>query len=206
MPQVTAVEPQKKNKDRFNIYVDGEFALGVSGQFLVKYKIKSGREISADKLAELKQKKKEEKYFDLACSYLSYRPRSEKEIRDYLKKKGIDEVLCEEVLGQLRDRDYVDDHEFAVWWVEQRNRFRPRGKYALKMELGKKGIAKNIIEQVLEAQVDEFVLARQVAKKKRSRYQDLDYWDKRKKLKGFLSRRGFSWEAINEVLDELEES
>ena len=128
------------------------------------------------------------KLLDKAYRFLSFRPRSEKEIKDYLKKKKTPARFVQKIIDELKRQKLVDDLEFSRWWIEQRNTFRPKGKIALKIELRQKGVTREIMEEVIEEMVDEFALAKKVFQKKKS--------------PDFLARRGFSWSTIKKVLDE----
>ncbi len=136
--------------------------------------------------------------------FLSIRPRSRQEIINYLKKKiPQDEVLREKVLKKAESLDLIDDRDFALWWVEQRMTFRPKGKKALFFELRQKGLEKDLIEEILNEKINELVLIKPLAQKKWLSLKKLPEEVAQQKLVGFLSRRGFSWETIRKVLDEI---
>ncbi len=144
------------------------------------------------------------KLLERVLKFLSIRPRSRQEILNYLRKKiPQDEALREKVLKKAESLDLIDDRDFAVWWVEQRMTFRPKGKRALFFELKQKGLEKNLIEEVLNEKIDELALIRPLAEKKWLSLKKLPSMVGQQKLVGFLSRRGFSWEVIKKVLDEI---
>lgn len=144
------------------------------------------------------------KLLERVLKFLSIRPRSRQEILNYLRKKiPQDEVLREKVLKEAESLDLIDDRDFAVWWVEQRMTFRPKGKRALFFELKQKGLEKNLIEEVLNEKIDELSLAKPLAEKKWLSLKKLPPMVGQQKLVGFLSRRGFSWEVIKKVLDRV---
>ena len=202
MPFITAIKPQKKRKNRFNIYLDGKFIFGLPVEALAKANLSVGRELSSQEVNDLIFKNELGKSLDRVYHFLSYRPRSEKEIRDYLKKKEVDEKVTEKVINKVKKLGYIGDLEFTRWWVDQRSTFRPRGKRALMMELRQKGIAPEIIDQVLGESVNEVVLAKKVVKKKMAILQKLPFWERRRKLSDYLARRGFSWEVIKKIVDD----
>lgn len=146
------------------------------------------------------KKDKFQKLLDKTYRYLSHRPRSEKEIRNYLKKKKASPAAVAKIFAVLKEQKLVDDVAFAVWWVEQRATFRPRGKMGLRAELRQKGIESGLIEEVVGS-VDELPLARQVFNKKQKTYQRLGKREYQRKMSAALSRRGFSWSTIKTVLD-----
>lgn len=202
MPFITAIKPQKKRKNRFNIYLDGKFVFGLPAETLARANLSVGRELSSQEVDDLLFKNEIGKSLDRVYHFLSYRPRSEREIRDYLKKKEVGEKIVEKVMNKVKKLGYVNDLEFVHWWVEQRSTFRPRGKRALVMELRQKGIAPEIIDQVLSESVDEAVLAKKAVKKKMAIWQKLPFWERRRKLSNYLARRGFSWEVIKKIVDD----
>jgi regulatory protein len=125
--------------------------------------------------------------WDRALKYLTIRPRSEKEIRDYLG-----EECTEEIITKLKDYKFLDDEEFSKWYVEQRARFRPRGQKLLNFELKRKGIA--------PVEVDDRQLAGAALAKKMRLWGSLDYPEFRIKATRFLASRGFGWGTIEETV------
>lgn len=196
MFKITDIKTQKHDSQRFNVYLDGEFAFGVARAVAPWLKI--GKELSSEKIAELKAKDEVEKAYQRALNYLSYRERSEEEVRRNLRKHDVEELAIEEVLVRLRRNTLVDDKRFAEKWVENRAAFHPRSRRALASELYQKGISRPIIDEVL-ADVDEHEMAYQVAQKKLRRVQGLEWREFRKKLNGYLGRRGFSYGVTAEI-------
>ena len=146
-----------------------------------------------------------EKYLQKALKFISIRPRSQKEILDYLKRKIPRNLkLRNLVLKNLERLDLVDDQAFVLWWLDQRNTFRPKGKRALLQELRQKGIERELVENSL-ADLDELPLARRVALKKIKILSKLPYLERKQKLSAFLARRGFGWSIISKILDEMVE-
>jgi len=206
MPTITAIEPQKKKKERFNIFVDGKFAVGLDAETLVKSGLKIGQEISEKEIEKLIFENETNKLMDKALRFLSFRPRSERELRDHLKKKlskrSIDAI--DTVIGRLKHLGYVDDVKFSQWWVEQRQTHSPRGARLIKSELFQKGMAQEVIEEVLsEDEEGEVEQALKAAKKKLRSYQKLNHREFKQKMGQYLARRGFDWEVIKETLDHL---
>jgi len=204
VPFITAIKPQKKRKNRFNIYLDGKFIFGLSAEILAKSNLSVGRELSDQEVNDLILKNELGKSLDRVYRFLSYRPRSEKEIRDYLRKKEVEEKIVEKVVSKVKKLGYVDDLKFVRWWVEQRSTFRPRGKYVLTIELRQKGVAPEIIDQVLGESIDEVPLAQKAIQKKINEYLKLPPRESRQKIAAYLRRRGFSWETIEKVFDKEE--
>ncbi len=199
--RITAIEPQQKNPQRVNVYLDGEFAFGLAG--IVAAWLKVGQELGEEKIASLKVEDEREAIYQKALHFLSYRPRSSAEVRQNLLKRGISESLIGETVSHLQRAGLVNDEAFARAWVENRNTFRPSGIPALRMELRRKGLSNEIIQSVLDTQVDEQTLAFEAARKYARRLAGLEWLEFRQKLGGFLTRRGFSYTTIAPVVSEV---
>jgi regulatory protein len=193
MKTITAIEVQKNNPNRVNIYLDGEFAFGLTR--IVAAWLKTGQRLEDEKAAKLQADDARERAFQQALLFISYRVRSEAEIQQNLRKHEIHDGVIEETLERLRQARLVDDHEFARVWVDNRNTFRPRSRRALAIELRQKGLSDEATQSAL-AGVDEESLAYEAAKKRVNRLKVLDWANFRKKLSEFLARRGFSYAVI----------
>lgn len=151
------------------------------------------------------------RYYNLTLRYLSYRPRSEKEIKDYLKEKSSSakategqERLIESIIEKLKDYKFIDDRAFAKFWLEQRTKFKRRPIRVIEYELNQKGINKNLIEEVLsEFDTKDLDLenAKKLAEKKLDFYRNLDSKKRREKVMGFLLRRGFNYDIVKKILN-----
>ena len=201
---VTKIKPQKAKK-RLNIFLDGKYAFSLLPEEAVKEKIKIGAEISSEKIQNLIKESDFQVSLEKAYNFLSFRPRSLAEVTDYLTKKGVGEETGKQVIDKLQELRMVDDLKFSQWWLEQRQTFRPIGKKLLALELKKKGIAREIVDQVLadQRETDEILTARQLLSKKSGRWQNLTFAEFRKKAGDFLLRRGFSWETVNGLMIEF---
>ena len=211
MPKITAIKQQKR-KGRFNVYVDGKFGFASPAETLAKAGLAIGQELSKEEIGTLKHQEAVDKLYNQALRFLSYRPRSEREVRDYLLKKikisKNSPEIAELAITKLKLLELVNDEEFARWWLEQRNQFRPKGIYVLKQELYKKGISQNIIVQLLNGSIvkeAELEGAKKAAQKKLGSLKSLAPGETRQKLTSFLVYRGFSYEIIKLVLDEIKE-
>lgn len=200
MKKITAIVVQKKNPNRVNIDLDGEFAFGLAR--IAAVWLKNGDELDDEKIAKLLDEDTREWAYQQALLFLSYRARSEKEIRQNLLKHEISEEAIEETLQKLRDAGLANDNEFAQAWVENRNTFRPRSKRALTVELRQKGLDDEAIQASLSA-VDEDALAYAAAQKRAARFKDLEWVEFRKKLSEFLARRGFSYSVIAPTVSKI---
>jgi regulatory protein len=199
--KITAIEPQQRNPQRVNVYLDGEFAFGLA-RIVVAW-LKVGQELSDEKVASLKAEDEGEVTYQKALHFISYRPRSSAEVRQNLTKRGVSESLAEETVNRLLSAGLVNDEAFARAWVENRNTFRPRSQSALRMELRRKGLNDETIQSVLDEQVDEEALAFEAARKYARRLAGLEWPEFRRKLGGFLARRGFSYTTLAPVVSEV---
>lgn len=200
MPLITKIKSQK-NKYRVNIYLDNKFAFGLDADNFLKAGLRVGQKLTEKQVEDLIFKNELQKFLDRTLRLISFRPRSEKEIRIYLKRKKAPPKLIEKIVTRLKKIKQIDDQKFAYWWVDQRLTFRPRGKFGLIMELKQKGIEKEIVEEVVNEKVNELPLAKKLAQKKLKTYQNLPKREFRQKMSAFLARRGFSWETIREVIE-----
>jgi len=198
--RVTALEPQVKRANRFSIYIDDHFALGLSGE--VAARVRVGQELTRADLEQLAHAEQLERARQAALRYLEIRPRSEQELRMQLRKKKYSEEIISQVLARLSDVKLVDDRDFSRFWVENREGFKPRSKRALQYELRQKGIAQQEIARAVN-QIDERESAYRAAHAKALRWKELDAQSFREKLSGFLARRGFDYAVTRETVKRL---
>lgn len=194
---ITAIEPQKKDPKRVNIYLDDEFAFGLAG-FLAAW-LKVGQALTEEKINALTSDDLLEGTVQKALHFLSFRPRSISEVRKNLADRDIPENVIDETITRLQENSFLDDQKFAQNWIANRKDFRPRSRSALRMELRLKGIPEDIIQTALE-DVDDEALTLQAARKYLRRLAGLNKLEFRKKLSAHLARRGFSFASINPVV------
>lgn len=197
---ITALQVQKNNQDRVNVYLDGNFAFGLAR--IVAAWLSIGQSLSDEKIAELRAQDAQEAAYQRALRYLSFRDRSEAELRRYLTDQQVSEEIIEETISRLQRSGLLSDQRFAHTWVNNRSEFRPRGKRALAYELRHKGIEAEDIHQALQL-VDEEDMAYRAALKSVRRYQDLTWQEFRQKVCAFLARRGFDYEVASATATRL---
>lgn len=206
---ITDIKPQVKDPLRENIYLDGKFGFGISAEARFDNKLKIGQVISETKIKELVFQDQVGKLLLSAQRFLSFRPRSEKEIRDHLKRKleksdfTEPEKILDSVIIKLQKYGLVNDEEFATWWVQQRQKFRPRGERILRSELHAKGIDRNIIDEQLRAYDSPAGEIAKVAQKKLASFSKLPPLQFRRKMGEYLARRGYDWDEIKTVVNNL---
>jgi regulatory protein len=194
--KITALKYQKKNPDRVNVYLDGHFAFGLSA--ILAASLKPGEFLSEAKVESLQEQDTAEEAYNRALNYLSYRPRSRAEVSRYLQRRDVPDKQIESVMDRLTRAGLLDDQAFARFWIENRERFRPRGIRALRYELRSKGISDEIADRIL-ATVDVSSSAYKAAAKKAHQLSHLDQQAFRQKLVQYLARRGFDYEVAREV-------
>src|SRR5215208_4877516 len=197
MKKITAIVVQKRSPNRVNIHLDGEFAFGLSR--IVAAWLRVGQELSEEKIEQLQTEDTREWAFQQAMLFLSYRARSESEIRQNLRKHEIPESVIEQTLERLREAGLANDNQFACAWVENRSTFRPRSRRLMAMELRQKGLADEAVSSAVES-VDDNALAYEVAQKRVNRLKGLEWNEFRKKMSDFLARRGFSYSVIAPIV------
>jgi regulatory protein len=200
MKTITAIEAQKRGKERFNIFLDGSFAFSLGRDVVAEQGLHLGQILSDSQIEELRGADLFGRCLDAAFRLLSYRPRSEAEIRARLGRRFEGEIV-EKVILQLRARQMIDDAAFAQFWMENRESFRPCSKRLLRRELKGKGVASEVIGEVLEGIDDEESAYR--AAQRQGRTLERDYETFRRKLGAFLARRGFSYGVINRTIERL---
>jgi regulatory protein len=198
--KITALKTQKRNSQRINVYLDDEFAFGLS-RFAAAW-LQVGQELSPEKIQELQAVDAQEVAYQRALNFISYRPRAEAEVRKNLRKHETPEDVITEVLDRLRRSGLVDDLQFAQTWVENRSTFRPRSRRALAVELRQKGIGDEAIDEVLR-DLDEDNLAYQAALKQSRKYERLEWQAYRQKMSAFLARRGFNYGVAKPVIEQV---
>jgi len=202
MPRITQIKAQKK-PGRFNIFIEGKFSLALPAEVVVRENLKTGQSVSSEEIQQLIKENEFQVSLDKTFKFISYRPRSKREVLVFLKKKQLGEQTEAMILEKLEALEMIKDLDFAHWWVEQRKTFRPKSARLLKLELRQKGIRREIIDQVLApiSTKDEFVLAERVLRKKEAQLSGLSKEEFKKKAFGFLLRRGFSYEVIGKAIE-----
>ncbi len=204
MPIVTRLVQGKKNPNRVNLYLDDEFAFALSIDEVARHNLKKGLEISPDLIEQLKSADQDEYLYSKILNFLSYRPRTVKEVRDRLWKYELRESAKQDVIiARLQSHGYLDDRAFAEWFISSRNSHRPRSKRYLSAELKAKGIAEDIIQAVSGSISDESATIYHLLEKKLGLPHRLEPAEKQK-IVGYLARQGFAWDKITEVVKNWE--
>jgi len=207
MPIITALEVQRRNKERVSLYLDDEFAFALP--VMEAAKLRLGQCLSEADIEALIREDEVQGALDRAMYFLSSRPRSTEEVRLHLVKKGLTDSVIAVVIDRLHRQGYLDDAAFARFWIENRNAFKPRAPRALRYELYQKGVDADIFNALL-AELDVEDSAYRAAAKQIWRYRGKTRRQFKHKLGGMLQRRGFYESVISDVIlrlqEELEES
>ncbi len=199
MSEITAIRAGRRPGKRVNIFLNGKFAFGLEAELAAKEGLHVGQELSDRQIDALARFDHLERCLNAANRYLGYRPRSESELRERLCKRGFDGDNVEAVIARLKEQGLVDDIAFAQFWRENREMFSPRSQWLTSLELRRKGVPAEIIERVVSGASDDDNAYRAALGKAR-RLPLSDYQSFRRKLDGYLQRRGFGYGVINRTV------
>jgi regulatory protein len=203
MPEITALTPSTRRKGRVHLYVDGRFMASVDAMTIALHGLKVGLIVEQGDLDELERDAVIARLVDRSLHFLSFRPRSEAELRAYLRRQEATAEQAAAVLAELRRQQLVDDAAFAQFWRDARDRFSPRGAGALRAELRAKGVATEVVAEVMPDADEQDVLAMRAAERQVRTLRGLAWPEFRTKLLGYLQRRGFRYEVANRTAREL---
>ncbi len=195
--KITAITAQVKNQERVNIFVDGKYSFSLSLDEVIKEKVRKDLEIDDGDLKRLKKVSDDGKLRARSLEWLLNRPHSIREFRDYLYKKKAEPVLIDSFVGEFTKRGYLNEQKFAEWFSELQKR-RGKSDRAISAELFKKGIGRELVEEVLRADENDESqrLEQMIAKKQKlNRYRDDP-----QKLARYLTSQGFQWSDIKIAL------
>lgn len=193
---ITKLAVQKNNTRRVNVFLDEKFAFGVSR--MAGRRLQIGQKLSQPEIDQLLSEDEDEVVREKALDLLKLRPLAEKELRKKLLAKGFESERIERVIGQFKESELIDDQKFSALWVENRRAFHPRSQRMIAYELRQKGIAEEIILDSLQ-NVEDDQTAFDLAFRYSKRLANLDWQTFRKRLGGYLARKGYDFETIDWV-------
>ena len=204
MITISAVEPQKRKKDRYNIFAGGDYICSLGAESIVVFGIKEGVQIDIEKLNNAVEADNTQYAFDSAVNLLSFKMRTKKEIFDKLLDKKIDEEAVKKAVAKLEDYGYIDDEKYAVLFVESAVSEARYGKKVVEYKLKQKGISDDIIDKAILIFNED--LERQTASKHysmlKSKYKKEEPMKRKSKIYSNMARRGFSYDIINSLIAE----
>lgn len=191
--KITAIKQQVKNPERVSVFVDGKYEFSLSLDELLQQKLKNGDEVDKSEVKRLKKISAGGKLRMRALEWLLNRPRSEREFRDYLYRKKAEPEQTEAFIKDFSKRGYLNNRKFGEWFVELQKR-RSKSDRAIRSELFKKGVDRELMDELLEAEVDDEPerLKKIIAKKRQS----ARYRNDPEKLARYLVQQGFSWQLV----------
>ena len=199
MSKITAIRAGSKRGKRVNMFLDGLFAFSLEAEIVGKERLQVGQELTTEQIEALGKSDHVDRCYNTATHYLSYRPRSESEIIARLHRRGFDGNTIEAVITKLKRQGLVDDIAFAQFWKDSRESFSPRSQQLTRLELRQKGIAADIIDQVVN-NINDDDSAYRAAMGKAHRLPRTDYQVFSRRLGDFLKRRGFGYGVINHTV------
>ena len=202
MRKITALRIGKGRKKRVNVFLDGKFAFSLEAEVVAKEGLQVEQALSDEQIEALARSDHLQRCLNVAIHYLSYRPRSESELKERLRQRGFDNDIQEIVRTRLKEQGLVDDMAFAQFWKDNRESFSPRSRWLTRLELRQKGVANDIIDQVVDA-IDDDSSAYQAALSKVRSLPRSDYQGFCQRLAGYLKRRGFSYGVINHTVERV---
>jgi regulatory protein len=205
MPTITRLVAGKLNSNRVNLYFDNHFGMALSLDEVVKHGLKRGQELTETEVEALRVLDDQTKLYAKILNFISYRPRSVKEVRDRLIHYNV-KVAAEQdlLIDRLKSQGYLDDLKFSQWYVDSRNTHKLRSPRALQAELASKGISRDVQDQVLPLANDSRTTILAILSKKLGSPRSLSLEEKQK-IYAFLSRQGFPWEEIKQVVKSWQE-
>lgn len=199
MSVITRLTTARSRDSRINIYLDGKYSFCLPVDVVVKEGLTTNQELSSGQVKALAAADRHRRCLNTAIRYLAYRPRSESEVRQRLRQRGFEDEYVEKVVADLKEQGLIDDADFARFWKENRQDFSPRSRWLTGVELQRKGITRELIEQVVD-EVDDDDSAYRAASSKARHLSSYDYPLFRRRLGEHLKRRGFTYEVINNAI------
>lgn len=199
--RITALD-RKPRRRSFELQIDGQPAFSLSPDICVQFGLHAGQEISNERLSDVREAEECHAAMKSALRLLSYRPRSEREIRDRLAKKGVRPEIQDATLARLRETGLIDDEAYARTFVESRDRTSPRARRLIAAELRTKGVGRHVAEEAT-AEVDDRAAAYRAAARRARSLSRVSFAEFRRRLGDFLMRRGFDYETAEDTVSRL---
>ena len=202
MSKITKMTEGKSREKRVNVFLDGRFAFSLLVETALSEGLRMGQDITPEQVETIARTDRYRRCFNAAIHYLGHRPRSEAEIIQRLRQRGFDGDSTERVLARLREQGLADDGAFARFWKENREAFSPRSRQLTRLELQRKGLPGNVIEQAI-GDINDGDSAYRAAVSRARRLPLADYEIFRRQLGEYLRRRGFGYDIIKATVDRV---
>lgn len=204
--RITSVERNKKRKDMFSVYVDGEYSFSISEEDFITLNLYEKRDITNEEINHIKEEVNFRRAKSEAVKFLALRLRSEMEVAKKLMEKGFDKNVTQKVTDELKSMGYINDRLYAQKYIYDRAKLKPKSKKLIKFELMAKGISEADIDEVMKDwRPDETVLAESIVRKKFGKYDTRDQ-KIQKRIYSFLQHRGFGYEVIDTVINRINDT
>ena len=202
MAKITALRTARGRSQRVRIYLDGKFAFSLSAGMAARAGLRVDQTLDPDRIDSLLGKDRFTRCLDAATRFLAYRPRSLAELQSRLSRRGFDDETQQAVLAKLTEQGLIDDAAFARYWAENRASFSPRSRRLTRLELQRKGVAREVVDSVVGT-IDDAGSAYLAATARLGSLRRLDETVFRRRLGDYLKRRGFSYEVIGSTVNRL---
>jgi regulatory protein len=206
VPTITQINEQKRRPNRRNVYLDGAFAFGCNLNVIARFRLREGMQLTAEQVGAIQLGAVKQECFDDAMRSLERRLHSGTELRRKLLRKEYGETVVDAVLDDLVRLGYVNDEQFARTRALSAAQHKHHGRRRARVELMKAGVKGEVADRALAdvyAEHDSTAVARNLAQKQSARLRKLDPMTARRRLVGMLQRRGFDYESIRPVVDEV---
>ncbi|HEX8914113.1 MAG TPA: RecX family transcriptional regulator [Humisphaera sp.] len=206
MPTITRIAEQKRRKNRRSVYLDGAFAFGCNVNVIARFRLREGLRLTPEQVAEVLAGGVRQECLDDALRMLQSRLHSRSEVKKKLARKEYGPQVIDAVLADLERLGYLNDAEFAKAKATSAAKHKHHGARRAKVELMRKGVdpetAEKALADVYDAH-DSLAVAKELARKQAPRLSRLDPQVARRRLVGMLQRRGFDYEMVKPVVDEV---
>jgi regulatory protein len=206
MPTVTKITEQKRNPNRRNVFLDGAFAFGCNVNVVARFRLRAGMNLTAEQVREIEFGEVRQECFDAAVQLLQARLHSRAELYKKLARREWGGDVIDAVLEELARMGYLDDARFAKSKALAAAQHKQHGRRRAFLELIRSGVKGDVADKALDevyTDTDTLAVARELARKQAARLRQLDPLVARRRLTGMLQRRGFDYDDIRPVIDEV---
>ena len=205
--RITRVKVQENDDSRVSVFVNGEFAFGCHQDLVLKHGLRKGQRLTVEQQQEVEVDDQVVRAKQRAFDYLAHKPRTETEVRRKLRELDLNPAVIDRVIARLVDLDYLDDEEYAEEYASNRFANRGYGPVRIERELRERGVDRAIAERAVAEffeEESELEAAREQAEKRWPRVsKEQDVRKQKRKLFGYLQRRGFTTDTVYRGVDEF---
>ena len=201
---ISKIEPQKR-QGRYNVFINEEFAFGVDEEVLLHFELKKGLHIDEVLQKQIESEETFYKAYSKVLNYLSYSMRTEKQIKDYLKKHELGH-FTDRMLKKLNQMRLIDDLMYAESYVRTMANVNQKGPSNILQDLKTKGVSENDILDALEQYSEEQQLenAIDLAEKQWNKSKNRSQFESTQKVKQYLVGKGYSFQLADEAIENID--